>query len=486
MSRILNPVPNGASPGVFRLFVLSTALFLLPAQGTSAQQAIQLDLDHSSFAFDSESSLVEMYLAFEAATLIFKADSMGFTAALPVDVSIVHASDAVLEGTPMDAVWSDSLDLQFVLADTSGIQPGQQFVHQIRANVAPGEYEIVVDVPADTSVGRQSLSLRREVVVPDFSDNDAVGLSDVTLASELRRARDRDEAFYKSGLVVRPNANQLFGLGLPHVYYYTEAYNLESLASTENEYTVFAYLSEVNLPQPLPDHQKRQSRPLRSPDVLVGSFDVSALPSGSYFLRIALLNSENESLVERSRRFFVYNPGVERAPVVAAEEEFETSQYATMTEEQVEQARKHIEIIATATERRRLDGIEDLDERRRFLMDFWRKRDPVPSTSINEFQEEFYQRLQYANDRYTSTFMEGWETDQGRTIIKYGPPSRFDPHLMDRETAPYEIWEYNNIPGEGQAIFVFADRSNFGLFELIHSSVAGERKLANWQQELRR
>ncbi len=336
MSRILYPVPHGSIPGALRLFVLLAALTILPARATLAQQVIQLDLDHSSFAFDSESSLVEMYLAFEAASLTFEADSLGFRAILPVDLSIARASDAVLEGTPVDPVWSDSLDLQFVLADTSGVRQGQQFVHQVRATVPPGEYEVVVNVPEDPSIGRLSLSLRREIVVPDYSDTRTVGLSDVTLASEVRRARDRDEAFYKSGLVVRPNANQLFGVGLPHVYYYTEAYNLAVLSPAETAYTVLAYLSEVNLPQPLPDYQRRSTRPLRSPDVLVGSFDVSTLPSGSYFLRIALLNSDNESLVERSRRFFVYNPDVERAPVVAVEAEFETSQYATMTEEQVE------------------------------------------------------------------------------------------------------------------------------------------------------
>ena len=50
--------------------------------------------------------------------------------------------------------------------------------------------------------------------------------------------------------------------------------------------------------------------------------------------------------------------------------------------------------------------------------------------------------------------------------------------------APYEIWEYTNIPGEGRALFVFADVSGFSEFELIHSDVTGERQSANWRQEL--
>jgi hypothetical protein len=61
-----------------------------------------------------------------------------------------------------------------------------------------------------------------------------------------------------------------------------------------------------------------------------------------------------------------------------------------------------------------------------------------------------------------------------------------EPHLYDRDMIPHEIWQYNNIPGEGRAVFVFADRNSFGRFELIHSSVPGERSLPDWQEELRR
>lgn len=485
MTRNLLPVRGASWWSVARLPLL--VAFLLgaglsrPAQG---QQALQLDLDHASFAYDANQSLVEMYLAFEAATLHFEPDSLGFRAQLLVDLVINRASSAVLPGTPQDAVWTDSLDLLFVIPDTSGLQPGQQFVHQVRAAVPPGEYEIRVDVPGVEGVS-VPVGLRREIVVPDFTDSDRVELSDVTLASEVRRSDDRDDGFYKNGLVVRPNANQLYGVGLPRLFYYAEAYNLEALQALGSDYTVFAYIAEANLPQPLPDLQRRTERPLRSPDVLVGSFDLSALPSGSYFLRIALLNPENEAMVERSRKFFVYNPGIERAPTIGVEEAFETSQYATMTEEEVEQMEKHVDIIATSAERRRKGSIQDLDEKRRFLMEFWRKRDPVPATPVNEFQEEFYQRLRYANDRYTGQLNEGWETDRGRTIIKYGPPTAVEPHLFDRGIAAHEIWQYNNIPGEGQAIFVFAD-TGYGLFELLHSTVSGERKSPNWMEELKR
>ncbi|MEX1055777.1 MAG: GWxTD domain-containing protein, partial [Rhodothermales bacterium] len=258
------------------------------------------------------------------------------------------------------------------------------------------------------------------------------------------------------------------------------------VANDSDEYTLFAYVSEANRPQPVGTLQNRSVREARSPDVIVGEFDVSTLASGSYFLRIAVLNRQNEAVVEQARKFFVYNPGVQREETPAVEMDFETSPYAAMPEEEVALGLEHISIISNESDRRRIRRIVDLNEKRRFLMEFWQKRDDQPGTPINEFREEFYRRLQYSNDRYSSNRQEGWRTDRGRVVIRYGLPTSIDPHLYDRNAKPHEIWQYNNIPGEGQAIFVFADLSGFGDFELLHSSVTGERSLPDWQQQLGR
>ncbi len=482
MGRVL----SSRFPSIMRKFTLLVATLLVIAEGW-AQPALplQVDLDHATFAFDDVQSLLEVYLAFEATSLPFNADSSGsFKARLPLEIKLLRSTEATLEGTPSEPVWQDAFPIAFVVADTSGLVSGQQFISQARAAVPPGEYELQVVIPAAT--GRQRLELRRDVVVPDFTEEALVGLSDITLASAIEPSTDQQDKFYKNGLIVRPNANQLFGQGLPQLFYYAEAYNVDEIANDAGEYTLFAYVAEANRPQPLQNMQKRVSRPARTPDVLVGSFNLSSLPSGSYFFRVALLNDDNEAMAEQARKFFVYNPDVAREQAVAQEASFETSPYAMMPEKEVKKALEHIETIATERERRRARDIRDLNEQRRFLMEFWTRRDPDPGTPINEFKEEFYQRIQYANERYSASFAEGWKTDRGRTLVKYGLPSSIEPHLYDRDTLPHEIWQFNNIPGEGQALFVFADRSGFGEFELIHSTVAGERKVPNWEEELRR
>ena len=465
---------------------LSVTLLALPQIGLAqAANAIQVDVDHASFAYSDTESLVEIYLAFEAATLDYQSTADGFLASLPVDLSVYRSSDISLEGTPTDPIWHDEVSLSFALADTTGLREGQHFLHQVRLPAPPGEYELRLGVEGDDATGRVPVELRKDILVPDFTAAEHVNVSDVTLAVAIDPSDNRESPFYKNGLLIRPNANQVFGSGLDRLFYYTEVYGADNLASTSGNYSVFTYIAEANVPQPMPEFQKRSARKLASPDVLVGQFDISTLPSGSYFLRLAILNDNNEAVAEQSRKFFIYNPRVVReAPTLVSEESFEMSKYAQMPEEDVDQAERRIQIIASDSDRRRMRGIEDLDERRRFLMDFWSARDPNPQTPINEFQEQFLSRVQYANDRYTTSFEEGWNTDRGRTLIKYGPPTAIEPHLFDRGYIPYEIWQYNNIPGEGQSQFIFADRDGFGMFELIHSTVPGERHLVNWQEEL--
>jgi len=464
-------------------------LLLIACLGLSSSlvqaQVLQVDLDNAAFAYDGTQSMVEIYLSFDAPSLPFQADSVGYKARLALEAVVRRNTDVSLPGTPNEPVWGDTLDMSFSIPDTTGLQSGQYFVQQLRATMVPGEYQLEVKFPRDEATGRPEVALQRDMVVPDFADEELVRLSDVTLASGITQTQDRSDLFYKNGLSIRPNANQLFGLGLPRIFYYAEAYNLEQIANASGEYTAFAYVSEANRPQPIADLQRRATRTARMPDVLVGSFNLSRLQSGSYFLRLVILNEDNESVAEQSRKFFVFNPQVEREEPVAVEARFEMTAFATMPEEEVEQSLKHIAIVSTDQERRNARRIQDLDEKRRYLMEFWQVRDPNPNTPINEFQDEFYRRLQYANERYTNNRKEGWDTDRGRTIMKYGLPSAIEPHLYDRGYVPYERWEYNNISGEGQAFFIFADHSGFGEFELLHSSVTGEVKMMDWERELR-
>lgn len=458
------------------------ALFGFLSGGVRAQQApVKVDVDYAAFAYDEATSLVEVYIGVEAPSLHFEAaETGGFVALMPLHLALAPGAGEA-DTAP---VWADSTVLRFALADTAGVHSGHYFTHQKRSAVPPGDYVLDLIVPDTPS--RPSLRIRQEFPVDRFETDGALSLSDIMLATGIAPDDRRENPFFRNGLLVHPSPNRLFGEGLHLMYYYAEAYGVEEINSGNATYVVYAYVTEADRTNPITGMENRTRRTVRSPDVLVGSFDTSELPTGAYALHMVLLNDRNEGVVERSRKFFAYNPGVAREDPAVLELDFETSSYAEMTEEEVEQGMAHARLIANDMERRRMRRLSELDEQRRFLMDFWRKRDDQSMTPRNEFKDAFYRRIQYANDRYTSNLEPGWESDRGRVVVTYGLPNDIKPHLYDQATVPYEIWEYHNIPGHGQSVFVFADVNGFGSFELLHSSVPGERSQPNWQSALYR
>jgi GWxTD domain-containing protein len=118
-------------------------------------------------------------------------------------------------------------------------------------------------------------------------------------------------------------------------------------------------------------------------------------------------------------------------------------------------------------------------ERDTFIEGFWQRRDPTPDTAENEYKEEHYRRIAYANEHYAAG-MPGWRTDRGRIYIMYGPPTSVDSHPMggpyqrsaeegggQTETFPFEVWRYRYLEGIGQEIEIeFVDDCGCGAYEM--------------------
>jgi GWxTD domain-containing protein len=118
-------------------------------------------------------------------------------------------------------------------------------------------------------------------------------------------------------------------------------------------------------------------------------------------------------------------------------------------------------------------------ERDIFIEGFWQRRDPTPDTAENEYKEEHYRRIAYANEHFAAG-MPGWRTDRGRIYIMYGPPTSIDSHPMggpyqrsaeegggQTETFPFEVWRYRYLEGIGQEIEIeFVDDCGCGAYEM--------------------
>ncbi len=143
---------------------------------------------------------------------------------------------------------------------------------------------------------------------------------------------------------------------------------------------------------------------------------------------------------------------------------------------------KDVTYIITDEERRAFKKLATDDERERFIEEFWRRRDPDPDTEENEFKEEYYERIAYANEHFASG-IPGWKTDRGRIWIMYGKPDERDTHPMggayDRPstegggsttTYPFETWFYRYLPGVGSGVEIeFVDPTGSGEYRIARN-----------------
>jgi GWxTD domain-containing protein len=135
--------------------------------------------------------------------------------------------------------------------------------------------------------------------------------------------------------------------------------------------------------------------------------------------------------------------------------------------------------IITDEERTAFHRLNTDEEREQFIEQFWLRRDPTPDTIENEFKEEHYRRIAYANERYASG-IPGWKTDRGRIYITYGPPDEIDSHPSggsyerpieegggETSTYPFETWRYRYIEGIGNDINIeFVDPTMSGEYHM--------------------
>ena len=88
---------------------------------------------------------------------------------------------------------------------------------------------------------------------------------------------------------------------------------------------------------------------------------------------------------------------------------------------------KEVGPIITRAEEDAYRKLRSNEERENFIDEFWRRRDPDPDTQENEYKDEYYERMQYANEHFGSG-KPGWLTDRGRIYLKWGKPDEIESH----------------------------------------------------------
>ncbi len=135
--------------------------------------------------------------------------------------------------------------------------------------------------------------------------------------------------------------------------------------------------------------------------------------------------------------------------------------------------------IITDEERAAFKQLSNDEERDQFIEQFWLRRDPTPDTAENEYKEDHYRRIAYANEHFASG-VPGWKTDRGRIYVMYGKPDEIEAHPSggfyqrpqeegggQTSTFPFETWRYRYLESVGQEVIIeFVDPCMCGEYHM--------------------
>lgn len=139
--------------------------------------------------------------------------------------------------------------------------------------------------------------------------------------------------------------------------------------------------------------------------------------------------------------------------------------------------------IITADEKKAYNKLTTDEERENFIENFWRRRDPDPDTEENEYRDEYFERIAYANEKFASG-IPGWKTDRGRIYITFGKPDGIESHPSggsyerpsyegggSTTTYPFETWFYRHLDGVGEGIEIeFVDPTGTGEYRIARNA----------------
>ena len=140
---------------------------------------------------------------------------------------------------------------------------------------------------------------------------------------------------------------------------------------------------------------------------------------------------------------------------------------------------KDVRWIITDDERKAFMQLSNEEEREKFIEAFWDRRNPNPDSEDNEFKDEHYRRIEYANEHFAAG-KPGWMTDRGRIYIVYGPPDEIESHPSggsyerpieegggETSTFPFEDWRYRHIDSIGEEVIIeFVDDCMCGSYDM--------------------
>jgi GWxTD domain-containing protein len=448
------------------LFLLNISVF--------AQEKIGFEFDYARFQFDSVKTYLEIYYSLNQTNLTkYRNDNKYYVGAY-LDIQIV---DSLAGDTLVNKRYITQTELKSE-HDSSYI--GKNLLGNVGFILNNGIYKLTISA-TDFANKQNRLEYSETIQIKGFP-TDRFAISDIQLASKIiSDSKNTESIFYKNTLEVIPNPINVYAENMPVLFYYAELYNLNIPQLKEKSLFLTKQLSDA-----YGNVLYIKKKPLvknNNSIVEAGVINMKKYPTGEYLLSLSIIEDSLNIGVSSLKRLYLINPSVKKTPMADTKNlDVKSSEFGILSEEECDNLFEVSLPLALKGDEDAYNKLTTVEAKRKFLYDFWKKRDQIPETPQNEFKEEYLERVKFVEQRYRTFTRRGVKTDRGRVYLEYGEPDEVDSYPSEYNMKPYEIWHYFSI--EGGVEFIFGDLTGYNNYELLHSTKRGELRDNNWRRRI--
>jgi len=394
-----------------------------------------------------------------------------------------------------DGKWYGKLDIQILFSkndsivnfnkyqltspplDDTALSP-LNFLDVQRYTLSEGTYFMKLTIKDDNS-GKEPFVSTSEITI-GFR-NDSISFSDIELVADYKQTENKS-ILSKNGYSILPYVFNYYPESVTKLSFYAEVYNPDTL-SINTPYVLYSYIRPYEIDKKLDRYFQLNRKKPRPVSPLLKSFNISELPSGNYLLVLEARNKNNDLMATKELFFQRYNPDVQFSlNTLLAYNPDNTFAGRISNKDTLVQYINYTIPVSTDFERKYAESqlmSPDVATLQKYFLNFWVTRN---KENPQKAWIDYKHLVDYANKKFKTTSLDGYETDRGRVFLQYGQPNVVSENYNEPAAYPYEIWHYYELQGQHDKKFVFYTRDIVtNDFQLIHSDAVGELRNYQWQ-----
>jgi GWxTD domain-containing protein len=449
---------------------LMAGLLFLALPGASS--ALDLGVSFSTFA-TPDRPYVEINLAIAGLSIKY--------VPVPGDTTRLHASADVLI---MIKRGEEVVNFDKYTLNSPSVGFPRDLLDVRRLFVANGKYTLEI-----TAQDVNMVTNKKTYTYPiEVNIMDGLHLADMQLLHSFH-ADPGEGPFVKNGYFLEPQPFGFYNRTDTTLSFYSEIYHADKVITDGSSYLVRYFIEEEGAPgekKATLSIGKLRKKPAPIDAILV-QMDIRNLNSGNYVLTVEVRSNTNELLTQKSVHFQRSNPFKDMQASQMSDDLLAKQFVQQLDEKALRFSLRAVGSVAGSEDAETIKNIlksGDPKPMRFFLFRYFAEMNPnVPELAFKEFID----RANFAAETYKSGFRYGFETDRGRTYMRFGKPNDIVHVEDDPSAAPYEIWIYYTFPKTRQqnVKFLFYNPSLAGEdFVLLHSNAHGEINNPSWERDL--